>query len=382
VKKRILLFTFVFIAMSFSGCGNSEKKSKEESTVKLGTIQSLTGDISVLGISSKNGVMLAVKEINEKGGILGKKIEVMVEDDGGIPEKTAKAFEKLHSKDNIVGLIGPLKSGCSLAITKEVQKKKIVMITHSSTNEKVTDAGDYIFRACFIDPFQGKVNADFAANNLKAKKAAVMFDNANDYSGGLKDSFVENFQKTGGEVGVIEGYDPKQTDFKDVLNKIKTLNPEVIFIPDGYEKVSLIAKQIRSHGIKSRLQGGDGWETISKNAGDEVKGAYYSNHFISTISDKEVKAFLAKYKAEYNVEPTAFSAQAYDAMYIYAEAVERAKTFDGEKVKTEMMNTNRKFVTGKIKFDEKRNPVKPALMIKVDKIGGKLVEVYAATVDP
>lgn len=377
VKKLLaILIGTTMLATLLPGCSGGGD------TIKIGGIQPISGDVSAYGTQSRDAILLAIKEINAKGGVLGKQLEAVIEDDEATPEKTLNAFTKLVTKDKVVGIVGALTSNCSIPLSKEAQKRKVVMITPSSTNATVTDAGDYVFRACFIDPFQGTVNAKFAIDNLKAKKAAVIFDNTNDYSIGLKDNFVKTFKALGGTITNEESYATKDKDFAAQLTKIKGGTPDILFVPDYYSTVSLIAKQARNSGIMSTMLGGDGWEAIASNAGEEVNGSYYSNHYTSSADDAEVKSFVANYKAAYNVEPNALAALAYDATYILADAIAAAGSTDSEKIRDAMAKTDKKFVTGRVKYDAKRNPIKSVVMVKVVFEGGKLKEVYETTVNP
>lgn len=379
MKKKLLALAVasVMAASVFSGCSGGSK------TIKIGAIQPISGEVSMYGIQSRDAINMAIKEINDKGGVLGKPLEAVILDDEANAEKSKNAFTKLVTKEKVVGIIGALTSNCSLAINTEAQKRKVVMITPSSTNEQVTAVGDYVFRACFIDPFQGDVNAKFASGTLKAKKAAVLFDNTNDYSKGLKDNFVKKFKELGGEVVAAESYSKGDKDFNAQLTKIKGLNPDVLFIPDYYSTVSLIAKQVKSQGITATMLGGDGWAEIAANAGDEVLGSYFSNHYTPDANDPEVKAFVENYKKAYNTSPNALAALAYDATYMLADAIKNAGSTDSAKIKDALVKTDKKFVTGAVKFDPAtRNPVKSAVMVKVDKVGGKLSEVYSSTVNP
>lgn len=377
-KRLLALVVVVVMAASLlAGCGGG-------GTIKIGTIQPISGQVSAYGTQSRDAVQLAVDEINAAGGVLGKKMQVFVEDDEANPEKTVNAFKKLVTQDKIIGLVGALTSKCSLSITKEAQARKVIMISPSSTNDTVTDAGDYIFRACYNDSFQGQVVAKFAMDNLKAKNAAIIFDNTNDYSKGLTQNFKQKFEELGGKIVAEESYATGDKDFAAQLTKIKGTNPEVLFIPDYYSTVSLIAKQVRNQGMQIPMLGADGWDEIANNAGDEVVGCYYSNHYSPDADDKEVKDFVAKYKAKFNVDPNALAALAYDATYILADAIKKAGSTDPEKIKAAMMQTDKKFVTGKIKFNDKRNPVKSAVMVKLEKgsEANKPKVVYAATVNP
>lgn len=378
-KKLFALLVVVALAASLlAGCG-AGAGGKE---IVIGTIQPISGQISAFGTQSRDAINMAVEEINAAGGVLGKNLVVKVEDDEATPEKTVNAFKKLVTQDKVIGIVGALTSKCSLAITKEAQQRKVIMISPTSTNDTVTDAGDYIFRACYNDSFQGVVVAQFALNTLKAKKAAILYDNTNDYSKGLKENFKKKFEELGGTT-IEESYATNDKDFNAQLTKIKGENPDVLFIPDYYNAVSLIAKQVRSQGMTIPMLGADGWDEITNNAGDEVLNCYYSNHYSPDANDPEVKAFVAKYNEKFKMTPNALAALAYDATYILADAINKAGSTKPEDIQKAMMETNKKFVTGQIKFNEKRNPVKSAVMVKIDKgADGKLAAVYAETVNP
>lgn len=351
--------------------------------IKLGAIQPISGQVSAYGTQTRDAIMMAVEEINAKGGVLGKKIEMTVEDDEASPDKTMNALKKLVAKDKIIGFVGALTSKCSLAITQYAQAKKIIMISPSSTNDTVTDAGDYIFRACYKDSFQGQVVAQFSYQTLHAKKAAIIYDITNDYSKGLTTNFTEKFKALGGTVVATESYSTNDKDFNAQLTKIKAANPDVLLIPDYYSTVSLIAKQVRAQGMTIPMVGADGWDEVTNNAGDEVLNCYYSNHYHPEANNPDVRNFVKKYNAKYKITPNALAALGYDATYILAEAIQRAGSTNPEKIKAAMMKTDRKFVTGKIKFDANRNPVKSAVMLKIVKDKeGKLITQYAETVNP
>lgn len=344
----------------------------------------ISGPVSAYGTQSRDAIVMAIDEINAAGGVLGRQLQVTVEDDQANPETTKNAFTKLVTKDGVIAIIGALTSKCSLAITSDAQARKIIMISPSSTNDTVTDAGDYIFRACYNDSFQGQVVAQFAYENLKATKAAILFDNTNDYSKGLSETFKAKFIASGGTIVAEESYATGDKDFNAQITNVKSKNPEIIFIPDYYNTVSLIAKQVRAQGITVPMLGADGWDEIVNNAGDEVVGCYYSNHYSPDANDPEVKAFVEKYTKLYNVQPNALAALAYDATYIVADAITKAGSVDPEAIKEAMMLTDKKFVTGNIKFDAKRNPIKSAVMVEIVKgaTANHPTVKYAATVNP
>ena len=383
MKKNLSIVLILILVLSaFSGCAGTDKS--DTTPIMLGSIMPISGPVSTYGIQSRDAINMAIDEINAAGGILGRPVQVIVEDDEANPEKTKNAFTKLVTKDGVIGIIGALTSKCSLAITTEAQARQIIMISPSSTNDTVTAAGDYIFRACYNDSFQGQVVAQFAYENLKAMNAAILYDNTNDYSKGLTENFKSTFLALGGTIVAEESYATGDKDFNAQITSIKGKSPDVIFIPDYYNTVSLIAKQIRAQGITVPMLGADGWDEIVNNAGDEVVGSYYSNHYSPDANDPEVKAFVEKYTALYNIQPNALAALAYDATYILTDAITKAGSTDPEAIKAAMMQTDKKFVTGQITFNELRNPVKSAVMVEIVKGDepNKPKVIYAATVNP
>jgi len=372
----LVLVSVMVISVLFSACGASD-------TIKIGMVMPITGQVATYGVQSVNAAKMFVEELNAAGGKKRKKIDLIVEDDEATPAKTTNAFKKLVSSDKIVGLVGALTSKCSLAITNEAQQKKMVMISPSSTNDTVTSAGNFVFRACYNDSFQGQVVAQFAFETLQGKTAAILFDNANDYSKGLSQNFKDKFLALGGTIVSEESYATGDTDFNAQLTKIAGTNPDVLFLPDYYSTVSVISKQVRALGITVPMLGADGWDEITNNAGDEVIDCYYSNHYAPDADDPEVKKFVAAYQAKYNGEtPNALAALAYDSINILSDAIAKAGT-DPDKLQAAMMETNKKFVTGQIKFNDLRNPVKSAVMLKIIKgSDGKLTTEYSGTVNP
>lgn len=388
-KIAILFLTVIMIVGLLTGCGSGSTNEETETPAEadeivIGTIQPISGQISVFGIQSRDAVQMAVDEINAAGGVLGKQIRLVVSDDAADPEKTLSAFTKQVTQDKIVALVGALTSKCSNAIAQEAQTRKVLMVSPTSTADNVTSAGDYIFRACYNDSFQGGVVAKFAYEDLGAKTAAILFDNTNDYSKGLKDNFTKSFTELGGTIVSEDSYATGDADFSAQITKMKGTNPDVIFLPDYYNPVNLIAKQIRTQGITVPMLGADGWDGIEAEVGDEILGCYFSNHYSPNQDDTEVKDFVAKYEELYDITPNALAALAYDATYMVADAIEKAGTTEPEALKAAMMETDKKFVTGQISFNELRNPVKPLVMVKLvagDEANKPKVE-YAATVQP
>ncbi|HHW11504.1 MAG TPA: ABC transporter substrate-binding protein [Firmicutes bacterium] len=352
-------------------------------TLKIGTIMSVSGPVSHFGTQCRDAIQLAVDEFNARGGVLGKQVQLIVEDDEKNPEKTMNALVKLATKDKVKVVIGALTSDCTLAITQEAQRRGILLFTPTSTNDSVTDAGDLIFRSCFKDSFQGQVMAHFAVENLNATKAAVLYDMNNDYSTGLMKSFEETFASLGGTVVASESYAGGDKDFNAQLTKIKAADPDVLFLPDYYNTVSLIINQARNQGLDAIMLGPDGWDELVGQAGEEAIGGYFCNHYSPDADDADVKEFVRKYRDRYGVTPNALAALGYDAAYIVLEAIERAGTDDPQVLKKALMETDKKYVTGRITFDEKHNPVKSTTILKVVKgADGKLATEYVGMVDP
>lgn len=379
MKRSAIIALLVLAAASvFVAC------QKKEAVIKIGAIQPISGQVSAYGIQTRDAINLAFEEINAAGGILGKKLVQITEDDEASPDKATNAFKKLTSSDKVNVIIGALTSKCTLAITSLAQAKKTVLISTSSTNDTVTDAGDFIFRACYNDSFQGEVVAQFSYEKLNARAGAILYDISNDYSVGLMENFKKKFEAIGGTIVAVESYNTGDKDFNAQLTKIKAANPNVLLLPDYYSTVSLIMKQVRAQGMNFPLLGADGWDEITNNAGDEALNGFYSNHYSPDSDDPAVKKFVAAYKAKYNVEPNALAALGYDTAYLVAQAIKNAGTADdSQKIRDALNALDMQLVTGRIKFNEKRNPVKSAVMLEVVKgDDGKLTTKYAGTVNP
>lgn len=343
-------------------------------TIKVGVYGDLTGQTSSFGQSTKNGIELAVEEINNAGGINGKKIQLVIEDDQGRPEQAKTVVSKLVNQDKVVAVLGEVASTNSLAAAPVAQEAKIPMITPSSTNPKVTEVGDYISRVCFIDPFQGSTMAKFAATSLKAKTAAILGDVNSDYSKGLTQFFEEEFKKQGGTVVTKEAYTQTDPDFKGQLTKIRDLKPDVLYIPGYYGQVGIIAKQARELGMNMPLLGGDGWDSpeLWKLGGDALKDSYISNHYSADNPAPEIQNFVKAYQAKFKVVPDSLAALAYDAAKVLADAIKRAGGTDSAKLK-DAINATKNFagVTGTISLDATRNAVKPAVVLALDPAASK-----------
>jgi branched-chain amino acid transport system substrate-binding protein len=365
------------IAVMFVGCAK-----QNDAVIKIGGIFPLSGAVAVYGVECRNGIELAIKEINSSGGVNGKQLQLISEDDEGNPEKTVSAYTKLTTKDKVSFIIGSLTSGCTLAITERAQSQKVLQIAPAATASAITDAGNFIFRACFIDPFQGTVGGKFAAEDLGTKRAAILYDIGNDYSVGLHDNFKIAYVAAGGQVVADESYATGEKDFNAQITKIKQANPDVVYLPDYYGTVALIAKQLRAQGINTPIVGADGWDGLNENAGDEVLNGFYSNHYAPESKDALVVKFVNAFKAAYNSTPNSFAALGYDSVYLLKDAIIAANSLDTNAVRAALEKTNGQYVTGNLRFDAKRNPIKSAVMVELVKSGNSLTTVYKTTVNP
>src|SRR5712691_6196911 len=369
--KRILLslgliasLLFVFACERKGGPGAGGNSGP----ITIGYYGDLSGRTSNFGQSTKNGVEMAADEINKAGGINGRQITILSEDDEGRPEKAATVVTKLIDQDRVVALLGEVASGNTLAAAPKAQAAKVPMISPSSTNPAVTQVGDYISRVCFIDPFQGEVMAKFAANTLKAKRAAIMLDFNSPYSRGLTDFFESSFTKLGGQILNKQSYTQGDRDYKGQLTAIRATNPDVIYVPGYYGEVGVIAKQAKQLDIKAPLLGGDGWDATQlwDLGGDSLNGDFISNHYSVDDPSPAIQKFVADYKARHGKVPDALAALGYDAMRVLGEAIKRAGTTEEPKLRDAIAQTqNFPGVTGTISIDAQRNAVKPAVVLKL-----------------
>lgn len=377
MKKKTLSIVAIMCVLTllFTGCGSKKASSDESKEIKVGGLAPLTGNVSVYGISASNGTRLAFDEVNKDGGVLGKKIKFIIEDEKGDATEAVNAYNKLANNEEVVAVIGDITSKPAAAVANASQKEKIPVITPTATAANVTTYGENVFRACFLDPFQGSVMAKFAKEKLSAKTAAIVYNTGDDYSSGVAEAFKKAFEKAGGKVVAYEGYGATDKDFKAQLTKIKGQSPDVLMIPDYYNTVALIAAQIKEVGLKTVLLGSDGWDGVLGAVQDTalVEGAYFSNHYSPMDTDSDVQNFIKNYKAKFNEDPNALSALGYDAAKILIAAIEKAKSTDKNKVIKALKGIEIKGVTGKITFDENRNPIKSVTVLKVK--SGK-VEVF------
>ncbi len=369
-KKVSLMKPFAALAAAIlllAGCSKSRKE------IVVGGLFPLSGNTATYGQSSKQAMELAISEANKDGGIMvaGEKLPVraVYEDDEGQPEKAANACQKLISRDGVVAIIGAVASKNSLAIAPICQESRVPMISPASTNEKVTEAGDFIFRACFIDPFQGMVMAKYAAISLKAKKAAILFDNGNDYNKGLAEVFADKFAGYGGTIVAREAFtdEANTVDFKAQLTNIKAAAPDFLYCPNYYTADAMIMKQALEIGLRVPTGGGDGWDSpeLVKIGGAAVEGCVFSNHFSKDDTSATVRNFVRKYKERFGAEPDALASLAYDASIILLSALEKTQSVDPDALREAIRTGSVAGVSGTITFDGKRNPVKSAVVLAI-----------------
>jgi branched-chain amino acid transport system substrate-binding protein len=340
-----------------------------QENIRIGEVASLTGKEAAFGQSSHKGTLLAIEELNAAGGVLGRPLELLTEDNQSKQGESATIAKKLISRDKVVALLGEVASSRSLEMAPICQSAKIPMISPSSTNPKVTEIGNYIFRVCFIDPFQGTVMAKFAKNTLKANKVAVLTSVSSAYSVGLAKYFKETFIADGGTVAIEQKYSEGDKDFKAQLTAIKAAGVDLIFVPGYYTEAALIARQARELGLTIPLAGGDGWEApqLIEIGGAAVEGTYYSTHYSPENKTPAVLAFVKKFQARWGGEtPDAMAALGYDSALVLADAVKRAGATAGDKVRDALAaTTGFDGVTGRTTIDASRNASKSAVIITV-----------------
>jgi branched-chain amino acid transport system substrate-binding protein len=386
---RISLSVAALAIVCLVGCkpadgGGSAAGGSSGDVIKVGEFASLNGSEAAFGRSAHNGTELAIDDINAAGGVMGKKLKLITEDNQSKDGESATAVKKLISLDKVVAILGEVASGRSLEAAPVCQNAKIPQVSPSSTNPKVTQVGDYIFRVCWEDHFQGStVLAKFALNSMKVKKVAMLTDVGAPYSVGLAGFFREGFAAGGGQIIAEQKYTKDDKDFKAQLTAIKGFNPEAIFIPGYYSQVTLIALQARELGFTVPIFGGDGWEAPEliqgPGAAEALEGCYFSTHFSPDQEGSKAKEFVAKYEKKYKARPDAMGALGYDSVLVLVDAIKRAGTTDGPKLRDALATTKDiDGVTGKTTLDADRNARKPAVIIQIK--GGKFV--YKETVNP
>lgn len=376
MKKKLSLFlTVLLVTASFTGCNTKSSSSTGKSnSIKVGLNYELSGPVATYGQSLVDGIELAFEEINANGGVLDKKIETVKVDNKSENAESANVATKLATRDKVVAILGPATSGNTKSASPIAQQNKVPLISASATADDVTvdsngKVREFIFKTCFSDSFQGVVMANFAYKDLGKKNAALLVDNTSDYSKGLSKSFKDTYSKLGGKLVTEQAYQSKETDFKAVLTKIKSTNPDVLFLPGYYEEVGLIVKQARELGLDVPILGGDGYdspkllELAGKNA---LNSVYFTNHYSAKDTSPEVVKFQKAFKSKYNKDADSFNALGYDLAYFLADGLKRSGSTDPVKLKDALAATKDfSAITGKISIDEKHNPVKAITILEM-----------------
>jgi branched-chain amino acid transport system substrate-binding protein len=353
--------------------------------IRIGLITPLSGDVKTYGESVKNSFLIAVEEANAKGGVAGMKVVYVIQDDKNDPTEAANVANLLINRHRVKAIVGAVTSKTSIPVSDIAQAAKVPALTPTGTNPKITVADgrrkDYMFRSCFIDPFQGSVMARFAVETLKKRSAAVLYDASNDYSKGTAEVFRASFGKQGGKIVAFEAYGKDDVDFSALLTKVKASGAEALYLPDYYGKVGLIARQAREKGVKAQLIGVDGWDSpdLVRIAGDAVEGGYFVNHYSPEDTRPEVQAWVRKYRERHGQLPDALGTLAYDGTMMLFEAIRRAGSDDPRKIRDALASI-RDFsgITGKMALDANGDAVKSAAILKIE--GGR--QKFVKTVNP
>jgi branched-chain amino acid transport system substrate-binding protein len=380
MKRLVALLLVLLAIVAF--------EASAQKVLKVAILAPLSGPVPTFGVSTRDGALLAIEEWNAKGGVLGMKIQPIVEDSQCTPDPAVNAANKVIDQDKVKYIIGEVCSKASIPVSEIANAKSVIQISPTSTNPSVTvDAAGktkaFIYRACFIDPFQGTVGAKFAIEKLKAKKAFIMLDQANDYVKGLAEFFEASFKKQGGTIVGKESYTAQDTDFSAILSKIRTARPDVVYLPDYYNIVNLATKQAKEKGIQVPFMGGDGWDSSDLDL-EASAGGYYTNHYSPFDPRPEVQNFVKAYGAKFKDDsgndkvPDALATLAYDATNLMLQAIKQAGTDDTSKVRTTLDKIRFKGVSGTITMDAQHNPVKSATILAVKADGIK----FEAVVNP
>ena len=375
-KRLFVVFSFLVVAsMLLAACapaapepaaGGGEEAAAEP--IKVAVLAPLSGPVPTFGVSTRDGILLAIEEWNAKGGVLGRQIEAIVADSQCTADPAVNAANKVIDQDQVHYIIGEVCSSASIPVSEIAEAKGVVQISPTSTNPSVTLNPDgstkqYIFRACFIDPFQGLVMAKFALSQGK-KTAFIMFDKGNDYVLGLAEAFEESFTAGGGTIVGKEAYTGQDTDFSAILTKVADAKADVLFLPDYYNIVNLVATQAKERGVTSTIMGGDGWDSSDLDL-VAAEGGYFSNHYSAEDTRQIVQDFVSRYEAKYGSKPDALATLGYDAANLLLAAIEKAGADDPALVKDALAALSYDAVSGTITFDAQHNPIKAAAIMQV-----------------
>ena len=382
-KAKVLaaVLSAALFVMPLAGC--TQDGGAEGDTIKIGALAPLTGDVSQYGVAVNNALKMAVEEINANGGVLGKQIDYMVEDEKGDVTEAMNAYNKLVGQ-GVVAIVGDVTSAPSKAVAQRANDDGMPIITASGTDAEITQTGKYAYRTCFIDPYQGKLMATYASKELGAKSVAVLYDSGDSYSTGIADAFEETARELGMTVTNKEGYAHGSTDFNAQLTKIKAGNPDVVMLPVYYQDVVLILRQAQQQGLGCQFLGADGWDGVvpqldgDSSLNDLLAKSYFCSQYSASSDDPKLQSFLTTYKEKYNLDATMFAVLGYDTMYILADAIERAGSTDADAIIQALSETEYAGLTGTTTFDEDRNPVRESVITTFENGNYKVLETYQA----
>lgn len=353
------------MVIGMTGCGSS----KDADTIKIGGVYPLTGDVPAIGASMENCVKMAIEEANEAGGVLGKQVELVSEDDQDAPAVASNAITKLIEEDQVDIVLGSFASSCSISMATIAKDNQMPMICIGSVNKNVTlEGGGYVYRACFTDEMLGKVSAQFAMERLNATKVAMLYDMSQDFCIGISEVFRNYFEEHGGTVVYEKTYNKGESDFKAYLTELSSMDFDVLYLPDNYPTAGLIVKQAREMGIDCDILGTDAWadKGLIDVAGDAVEGCYFPDHVALNVEDEKIQNFVKKYEEKYGSEPNAFGVLAYDATLIALEAIENAGSTDSEKIVEALKATDMEGLSSHYSFDENGDAIKSVVIEKVE----------------
>lgn len=367
MKRRILFSLVLLVTLALSACQPAAKPASAE-PIKIAMLVPLSGPVPTFGVSTRDGGLLAVEEWNAKGGVLGRKIEAVVEDSQCTPDPAVNAANKVIDTDKVKYIVGETCSSASIPVSEIAEEKGILQISPTSTNPTVTLKADgsvkkYVFRACFIDPFQGSVMAKFATGK-GYKTAFIMLDQGNDYVRGLAEAFEKSFTELGGQVVGKETYTSQDTDFSAILTKVAESKADVLYLPDYYNIVNLVGAQAKEKGVTAVMMGGDGWDSADLDL-KSADGGYFSNHYSAEDTRDIVQNWVKNYNAKYGSTPDALATLAYDATNILIASIEKAGVDDATKVAEAMAAIKWEGVSGTVTFDALHNPIKSAAVLQI-----------------
>lgn len=373
--KGILSAALISLLLFLGGCGGTEKISD----LRIGLIAESTGDTSTVGISCRNAAEMAVREINDAGGLpVGDrkyKVELLVENIAGTADASAAAARKLITGSQVLAIVGPSVSRFAIPASDTAESARTVLITPASTTPRTTlDAvtggpKKYVFRACFIDPFQGQVLAKFVHDKQKKTKAAVLYDDTAEYSRGIAEVFRDVFRRSGGEIVAFESYTAGDKDFTAPLKRIRNAGPDVLFLPNNYGEIPSQVRQARGLGIQALLLGSDSWGSaeLLKSCGRDCEGAFFSTHFAADMATPAANAFIGAYRKQYGSEPDAVAALTYDSFGLLWQAIRTPGALDREAVRNALARIPEyDGVTGVMEFREgSGDPIKSAVILTI-----------------